>query len=326
MSGGRVELGLGAGWNDREHAAYGIPFPDTGERFERLEEQLAIITGLWATPIGERFSYDGHALLARRLPRAAEAGAATAPADRHRRVRADAHAAPRGAVRQRVQRRVRAARRVPRDRRRACAPRARRSGATRRSLPHEHRQHRGVRRRRRRGRRGAPRPSAATPRPARLAHFAGTPAEVIDRIGAYRDARRRDRLLPGARPPRPRPPAAPRRRGRARVQLTLDHLVERVEASGPTARRRRARSTPPARTCASRPRRPTPSAHAERRLDRRHVAHHDHVAVARLVEQLLARGPHPHAERGERLAARRARSADRPATRATRRRARRATG
>jgi F420-dependent oxidoreductase-like protein len=59
MSGGRVELGLGAGWNDREHAAYGIPFPDTGERFERLEEQLAIITGLWTTPIGGSFSFDG---------------------------------------------------------------------------------------------------------------------------------------------------------------------------------------------------------------------------------------------------------------------------
>ncbi len=59
MSGGRVELGLGAGWNDREHAAYGIPFPDTGDRFDRLEEQLAVITGLWATPDGEQFSYAG---------------------------------------------------------------------------------------------------------------------------------------------------------------------------------------------------------------------------------------------------------------------------
>jgi F420-dependent oxidoreductase-like protein len=59
MSGGRVELGLGAGWNDREHAAYGIPFPDTGERFDRLEEQLAIITGLWTTPIGGSFSFEG---------------------------------------------------------------------------------------------------------------------------------------------------------------------------------------------------------------------------------------------------------------------------
>ena len=56
MSGGRVELGLGAGWYDDEHAAYGIPFPPIGERFDRLEEQLAIITGLWATPVGETFS------------------------------------------------------------------------------------------------------------------------------------------------------------------------------------------------------------------------------------------------------------------------------
>ena len=59
MSGGRVELGLGAGWFEREHAAYGIPFPPTGERFDRLEEQLAVITGLWTTPEGETFSFDG---------------------------------------------------------------------------------------------------------------------------------------------------------------------------------------------------------------------------------------------------------------------------
>ncbi|HEX9994898.1 MAG TPA: LLM class F420-dependent oxidoreductase [Acidimicrobiales bacterium] len=59
MSGGRVELGLGAGWFDDEHTAYGIPFPPLGERFERLEEQLAIVTGLWSTPEGERFSFDG---------------------------------------------------------------------------------------------------------------------------------------------------------------------------------------------------------------------------------------------------------------------------
>ncbi len=59
MSGGRVELGLGAGWFEGEHAAYGIPFPDTGERFDRYEEQLAIVTGLWATPAGETFTHDG---------------------------------------------------------------------------------------------------------------------------------------------------------------------------------------------------------------------------------------------------------------------------
>src|SRR5213082_1203131 len=51
MSGGRVELGLGTGWFEGEHLAYGIPFSLLGERFERLEEQLAIITGLWTTPV-----------------------------------------------------------------------------------------------------------------------------------------------------------------------------------------------------------------------------------------------------------------------------------
>jgi alkanesulfonate monooxygenase len=59
MSGGRVELGLGAGWFQAEHTSYGIPFPSTGERFDRFEEQLAIITGLWSTPEGERFSHEG---------------------------------------------------------------------------------------------------------------------------------------------------------------------------------------------------------------------------------------------------------------------------
>jgi F420-dependent oxidoreductase-like protein len=59
MSGGRVDLGLGAGWFQAEHSAYGVPFPDTAERFDRLEEQLAIITGLWRTPVGETFSFHG---------------------------------------------------------------------------------------------------------------------------------------------------------------------------------------------------------------------------------------------------------------------------
>lgn len=59
MSGGRVELGLGAGWYEAEHRAYGIPFPDTGERFERLTEQLEIITGMWQAPPGERFTFEG---------------------------------------------------------------------------------------------------------------------------------------------------------------------------------------------------------------------------------------------------------------------------
>ncbi|MDG9677103.1 LLM class F420-dependent oxidoreductase [Micromonospora sp. DH14] len=59
MSGGRVELGIGTGWYAEEHSAYGMPFPPLAERFDRLEEQLAVITGLWSTPAGERFHHDG---------------------------------------------------------------------------------------------------------------------------------------------------------------------------------------------------------------------------------------------------------------------------
>jgi F420-dependent oxidoreductase-like protein len=59
MSGGRVEFGLGTGWFEREHGAYGIPFPDIRERFDRFEEQLEIFTGLWETPAGGTFSYQG---------------------------------------------------------------------------------------------------------------------------------------------------------------------------------------------------------------------------------------------------------------------------
>ncbi len=59
MSGGRVELGIGSGWFEAEHSAYGIPFPELGERFDRYEEQLAVITGLWDTPVGETFDFEG---------------------------------------------------------------------------------------------------------------------------------------------------------------------------------------------------------------------------------------------------------------------------
>ncbi|GAB7066690.1 LLM class F420-dependent oxidoreductase [Mycobacterium hodleri] len=59
MSGGRVDLGLGAGWFEAEHEAYAIPFPSLGERFERLGEQLDILTGFWSTPVGETYDYAG---------------------------------------------------------------------------------------------------------------------------------------------------------------------------------------------------------------------------------------------------------------------------
>jgi F420-dependent oxidoreductase-like protein len=57
MSGGRIELGLGTGWFEAEHRAYGIPFP--AKRFDIFEEQLAIVTGLWRTPVGETFDFSG---------------------------------------------------------------------------------------------------------------------------------------------------------------------------------------------------------------------------------------------------------------------------
>jgi F420-dependent oxidoreductase-like protein len=61
MSGGRIELGLGTGWYEREHTAFGLPFPPMKERFDRLEEQLEVITGLWVAGSagGPGFSFDG---------------------------------------------------------------------------------------------------------------------------------------------------------------------------------------------------------------------------------------------------------------------------
>ncbi|AXB44161.1 LLM class F420-dependent oxidoreductase [Amycolatopsis albispora] len=59
MSGGRVEFGLGSGWYDAEHTAYGIPMPEIKERFDIYSEQLAVLTGLWETPEGETFTFSG---------------------------------------------------------------------------------------------------------------------------------------------------------------------------------------------------------------------------------------------------------------------------
>jgi F420-dependent oxidoreductase-like protein len=59
MSGGRVEFGIGSGWFEKEHLAYAIPFPPLGERFDRLTEQLELISGLWTAPAGQTFDYAG---------------------------------------------------------------------------------------------------------------------------------------------------------------------------------------------------------------------------------------------------------------------------
>lgn len=75
LSGGRFVMGLGAGWNEAEHRAYGIPFPHVGERFDRLEEALQVIRALWAEGpaafAGQFYRLDGADCLpkpARRVP------------------------------------------------------------------------------------------------------------------------------------------------------------------------------------------------------------------------------------------------------------------
>ncbi len=63
MSGGRVELGLGTGWYEQEHTAYGIPFPSLAERFDRFEEQLQVVTGLWDADGSFSFAGDHYELV-----------------------------------------------------------------------------------------------------------------------------------------------------------------------------------------------------------------------------------------------------------------------
>jgi alkanesulfonate monooxygenase SsuD/methylene tetrahydromethanopterin reductase-like flavin-dependent oxidoreductase (luciferase family) len=108
MSGGRVELGIGTGWYEGEHQAQGIPFGASfGERFERLVEQIEIITGLWTTDEGQTYSFQ--ALHADGVTGAAEAGAEASAADHSRRLRPEAYAQAGREVRRRVQSAVPAA-------------------------------------------------------------------------------------------------------------------------------------------------------------------------------------------------------------------------
>ena len=106
MSGGRVELGLGAGWYDDEHTAYGIPFPPVKERFDRYEEQLAILTGLWA-PRPARRSTSTASTTGCGLAGAAQAGPGRRHPGHRRRQGQAAHAAAGRPVRGGVQRAVR---------------------------------------------------------------------------------------------------------------------------------------------------------------------------------------------------------------------------
>jgi F420-dependent oxidoreductase-like protein len=59
MSGGRLEIGLGAGWYEAEHQAFGMPFPPIGVRYDLLEDQLAVLDGVWSAPPGATFELTG---------------------------------------------------------------------------------------------------------------------------------------------------------------------------------------------------------------------------------------------------------------------------
>lgn len=80
MSGGRLDFGIGTNWYEPEHRAYGIPYPSLGERFDRLEEQLAVVHGLWSTPRDQRFDFAGaHYSLEHAVPISPPASGAHAP-------------------------------------------------------------------------------------------------------------------------------------------------------------------------------------------------------------------------------------------------------
>ncbi len=103
MSGGRVELGIGAGWFETEHKAYGMPFPSLGDRFDNLEEQVEIIHGLWNTPVDETYSFAGQVVGRRGFTCVAQAGAGGRSAAHHRRPWQAPHPTSRGTVCRRVQ-------------------------------------------------------------------------------------------------------------------------------------------------------------------------------------------------------------------------------
>ena len=186
MSGGRVELGIGAGWFEAEHAAYGIPFPELGERFDRYEEQVAIVSGLWSTPPGETFDFDGQHYRLSRVTRAAQARAGRRHPDHRRRLGEEAHPAPGRPLRQRVQRPVR----LGGGQRAAVrrGPGGLRGGRPRPGVPGLQL---GAGALRGQGR-GGDRPAGRRDRPGRRraarARRGRTPAEAVDVLGRYAEA------------------------------------------------------------------------------------------------------------------------------------------
>ena len=229
MSGGRVELGLGAGWFDDEHTAYGIPFPPVEERFDRYEEQLAIVTGLWATPVGRDV----------RLRRARTTGCTDSPAlpkpvqdggipvivggkGKRRTPRLAARYAAR--VQRAVRRSAEANARLFAGVREACEEAGRDPASLVLQLGADRLRRPG----RRRGRPPGRRRSAGTSTTCGATGVAGTPAEVVDKLGRYAEAGAQRRLPAGARPRRPRPPRPDRERGGAPAALSRRDPAQRA--------------------------------------------------------------------------------------------------
>ena len=220
MSGGRVELGLGAGWFEQEHAAYGIPFPSLGERFDRLEEQLAVITGLWSTPPGATFEHDGPHYPVRANPGLVEAGAARRRADHRRRWRASGAPPPSPPATPPSSTPASVRCRTPAGSSSRWMPCAREVGRDPATLVHSAAQVvcLGARRRH-----GAPPGRGDRARGRRAASRTASPErfeQARDRLGRLAEVGHHPGLPAGARPRRPRPPGRRARSPRRRTGLT----------------------------------------------------------------------------------------------------------
>ena len=218
MSGGRVELGLGSGWFAEEHAAYGIDFPPVGERFDRLEEQLAIVTGLWATPIGKTFDFagthyrlEGSPALPKPVQRPGPPIIVGGAGKRRTPALAARFAAEYNAPFEPLDAAAKLFERV----RSACSEAGRDPATLRLSAANIlccGRDDAEVRRR-----------ADAIGQDVeflRRDQLGGTPAELVDRLGRLGRARGVTGVPADARPPRPRPPRAGRQRGHAPAGVT----------------------------------------------------------------------------------------------------------
>ena len=215
MSGGRVELGLGAGWFDAEHAAYGIPFPPT----RRALRPARGAARDHHRPVGDAGGRDRSTSTARTTRSPTPRRCPSRCSSRARRsssaaaARSARRAWPPGTPTSSTCRFASVERR-PRRSSTASAPPAPRPAATRAPCAVQRAGASAAAATTPRSPAGPPR-SVATPTSCAQNGLAGTPAEVVDTIGALRRGRRRAALPPGARPGRPRPPRPGRRRGAA---------------------------------------------------------------------------------------------------------------